>query len=126
MKLILISALTLAISSTITFANQNYFFDLDGGQCNAESMVYAEFGPEGMAYIEGGNKYTGNGGFILETKNLKNGLVQYKIGPMYESMKPYWVTLDPKGYFGRFKTNNPNDLRVEGAVDTMEFEPCNP
>ena len=126
MKILSISTLALVASASIAMATPNYYFDNDGGHCDNNDYVYAEFGPEGMAYIEGGNKYTGNGGYILETKTLKNGLVHYKIQPTFEGIKPYWVTLDPRGYFGSYKTNNPNDLRVEGSVDTMEFKPCQP
>ena len=104
----------------------NLYFDADGGKCDVDGEIYAEFGPEGLAHIQGGNKYTGNGGSILETENGENGLVYYLIEPMVEghAVKPYWVTVDPKGGFVAEKTSDTKDMYAEGTLNAMTFKPC--
>lgn len=101
-------------------------FDMDGGKCDTD-MTYAEFGPEGMAWVDYGGDYIPDGSwFILNQTKLKNGLIAYEVSDVDSGFKTV-IYLQPKrGYFtiNDHYARNPADMDKEGLVDVAKLTPC--
>lgn len=104
-----------------------YHFDSDGGVCDFEDdlMPYVEIGVESLLYIQGGNKYIGEGGYIVDFKRLGNGLEHYLVVPYENESVRVAYTVDPKrATVASFLTDDPKVLQREGNVDVMNLEHC--
>jgi len=102
---------------------KEYTYDLDGGICTHD--VSASFNPQTIE-INGGGIYMGNGGNVRFSVTLGNGLIIYGVSQFGSNPNyVYYYTLNPEtGDIGAFQTNNPEELKEEGAVDTMQLKPC--
>ena len=124
-KKFLIAAAALSVFAAPAFA-KNYRFDLDGGKCDADEG-YAEFGPEGMAWIDYGGQFLPNGSwYITDQKDIGKGFIEYSLTSVDTGWKTKVYLRPSTGHFfespGYLK-----DLSVldqEGYVDIGQLDPC--
>lgn len=100
-------------------------FDEDGGECNSE-FLYAQFGYEGMVYVEAGrSRYIPEGQFgIISHQFHKDGLVAYEVGDQFDNTFTFYVL--PSGHItvSPAYLNNPSSMKHEGNVDVLSLKPC--
>lgn len=125
----IILALCAAMSFPASLAAQElpvYRFDLDGGVCDTE-FGYAEFGVEGMAWVDYGGDFINDGSYYVTDFKNKNGLAIYYVSKTDYPFKTVFI-VNPKT--GRFTSEtgylkNPNLMNKEGMVDVAVMHPCN-
>ena len=125
MKKIVATIAVLMASPVMAQGTPTFQFDSNGGKCNSD-YLYAQFGYEGMVYIDaGGSRYTPEGEFfIVDTITLKNGVYSYKVGDKFGNYFDFFVL--PTGEFTTEKNyvKNPSLMKEEGFVDVIRLKPC--
>ena len=122
-------AVAAAFLSTIAIAAEAkvYRFDSDGGRCQRDS-IYAEFGAEGMAYINaGGSRYIPEGNFFqaANPRVLKNGLVVFPAVDEYNHRFDFIINPATGSFTAEVGyAANPKVMEKEGAVDVAHMKPC--